>query len=606
MTEELLEYLAAALKTNLSFLDEIQYLGRKSVDGYTLAGKNYIGISDKRGQYGYFRIQGENDHTYTRTESSITSKGSWYSVKAPLRLVLIVDPRDCGDIHSLESNAVQILNSVVFPPGNFGRVSLNVENSTTDFERIFQEETDSEEITFSDAWELLAIEFELTYLSNECCQISQPSGSCDPATATRENPETGEQEPYLSIPSGSNEELNAPTIHEEDESNPESGAYTLGWPIVLTYDTPGDALVIDDVSRDAGNTLISVQRPICNDDPVEILFDERGGTPASQGTVAPGGNYLVLSQDITDILGNVQELAYQGEEIRLEHDAADLSFDTATPGLVKITVAAGGAPSGIRYSIPQPALINDQSFYAGDTPAQFYAGRFDYTPPTNPISNARLDHLAEQQDIRATPASGTLATTKIGPTRLKENNRYGNKYRFTDDAGNPSSASAASDLWAHVNWRQHNWAGATPYYVRDHLTGFGLIVRGITNGLGKYNMDSAGNGLSWEDWLDYLAASYTIGTYTSRDFFLPYWGLGGAHESFFFKHTWTRNFFTNYAGSSRCYGATGCTAQDNSLSMQAFHDSDNDNYVSSEVVKATHSGFASRIMAILPIRIDRS
>jgi len=605
MTHDLLQYLASVIKTNLSFLDEVQYLGRKSVDGYTLADNNYVGITDKRGQYGYFRIQGEQDHTYTRTENAVTSRGSWYNVKAPLRLVLVVDLRDCGGVHSLESNLVKILNSATFPPSNFGRVTLNVQSSSTDFERIFQEETDQEDIVWNDSYALVSIDFELVYLSNECCQISQPSngGSCDPGLVTRENPDNGLQEEYFTVPSGSTQELEAPGVHANTEANPEAGAYTIGWPIVLAFDTPGDDLIIQNVDRDGGFTLVEVERPACNDDPVEIFFDERDGSPASQGTVSPGATYIVLDQKITDILGTTQEVAYQGEEIRIEHDAGDISFDTSTPGLVKISV--GSAPSGILYFPTAPSLVNERHILVGDTVWQAQNGRFDYTPPENPVSVAEIDYLATQADIRVTPAAGTFSFSKLGETRLKENNRYGNKYRFTDDAGNPSSASAATNIWAHVNWRQHNWAGATPYYVRDHLTGFAYVVRGIVSS-GKYNIDNLGNGATWESWINHITVNFSIGSYTDKDFFAPFHGVGGAYIAFFASHTWARNFFFDQAFASRCYGLSGDTPNNTPANFFGFHDSDNDNYIAFQISKALGSGFSNRITAIHPMRIDRS
>ena len=152
--------------------------------------------------------------------------------------------------------------------------------------------------------------------------------------------------------------------------------------------------------------------------------------------------------------------------------------------LMTINTPTASVPSGICYQPTHPSF--NESFVANDSWDSFLDGDYDRTPPTYPEFFAMLKYNATQADVRLTPATGTSATDNVAPTMLSENNAFGTKFRYTDDAGNPSDASVGSNLWAHVDWNNHSWTGATSYYVIDHLTGWGYTVKYEDDG-GKTN-----------------------------------------------------------------------------------------------------------------------
>ena len=161
-----------------------------------------------------------------------------------------------------------------------------------------------------------------------------------------------------------------------------------------------------------------------------------------------------------------------------------------------ITTPTVPVASGICYQNTHPVFAT--SFVSDDSYDSFLDGDYDRTPPNYPEAFAQLDHDAEQSAVRATPASGTSATDKVGVTMLKQNNAFGNKFRFTDDQGNESDASVGSNLWAHVDWQNHSFTGATADYVIDHLTGWGYTVQYANDG-GNVNMNAGSN--TWAQWI---------------------------------------------------------------------------------------------------------
>lgn len=183
--------------------------------------------------------------------------------------------------------------------------------------------------------------------------------------------------------------------------------------------------------------------------------------------------------------------------------------------LLPIT-SAGSSPSGIVYQQTYPLITNSTSYATGDSISRFYAGEYNRTEPVYPTSYSKLDYLAVQSDVRVTPATGTSPTASISPTFLVSNNAFGNKYRFTDDVGNPSDASVGSNIFAHINWRSHSFTGATDQYVIDHLTGWGYATEYVFDGV-LYNQTVA-NGQSWDDWMIFTS---TLVTYKGMTGWMP-------------------------------------------------------------------------------------
>jgi hypothetical protein len=248
-------------------------------------------------------------------------------------------------------------------------------------------------------------------------------------------------------------------------------------------------------------------------------------------------------------------------------------------------------PSGICYKNPVP-LFN-ASFTTGDSWSNYLLGNYDRTSPVYPVSTAQIDYAATQADVRATPATGTSGTDNVAPTVLKHNNEFGNKIRYTDDAGNGSDASVGSDIWAHVNWNGHSWAGATTGYVIDHLTGYGYNQSYLLDGT-KFNMSTA-NGQSWALWMAYING---IGTYLGYTGWMIIDGsdINGAQGvKCQPAMVWADNFFNLERSDNRGSFLTGENAS--STLYYNINDSGNDDMML-DISKTTSSGFSDVITNI--------
>ncbi len=256
--------------------------------------------------------------------------------------------------------------------------------------------------------------------------------------------------------------------------------------------------------------------------------------------------------------------------------------------LMTINTPTASVPSGICYQPTHPSF--NESFVADDSWDSFLDGDYDRTPPTYPEFFAMLDSSATQADVRGTPATGTSSTDNVAPTMLSENNAFGTRFRYTDDAGNPSDASVGSNLWAHVDWNNHSWTGATSYYVIDHLTGWGYTVKYEDDG-GKVNLDVGAN--SWAQWIAYIN-----GTHYSMTGWIPIdlGELNNAHGARVQPtQVWADEFFEfdpSVSGSTRGGFLTG-ESYDSSF-FYHLYDSGNADLVL-ELTKATSSGFQSRL-----------
>jgi hypothetical protein len=123
----------------------------------------------------------------------------------------------------------------------------------------------------------------------------------------------------------------------------------------------------------------------------------------------------------------------------------------------------GGSPSGIAYD--RPILTGQSTSYqTGDDAWHVSNGTYDYTPPTYPVSYSKLD------------------TSHASPfLNLESNNAFGNKDRFTDDAGGQTYTNA---------------------YTIDHLTGLGwkTTLETGTTWSGAITAANAATDFSYSDW----------------------------------------------------------------------------------------------------------
>lgn len=261
---------------------------------------------------------------------------------------------------------------------------------------------------------------------------------------------------------------------------------------------------------------------------------------------------------------------------------------TVVGNLMTINTPTAATPSGICYQNSSPAF--NVSFVTGDSWDNFENGNYNRTPPTYPASFAMIKYNATQADVRATPATGTSGTDAVAPTILEENNAFGTKFRYTDDAGNPSDASVGSNLWAHVDWNNHSWTGATSYYVIDHLTGWGFTVK-YEDDSGKVNLSTSGN--NWADWM-----SYINGTHYSMTGWMPL-DLGDVNNAHGARvqpnMVWADEFFefdSSVSGSARGGFITGESYA--STIFYHLYDSGNPDMVL-DLTKAKDNGFQSRL-----------
>lgn len=225
-------------------------------------------------------------------------------------------------------------------------------------------------------------------------------------------------------------------------------------------------------------------------------------------------------------------------------------------GVMTINTPSAATPSGIAYKATSP--LSSYTTRTGDCYDRFISGEYAMTSPVYPVSYASLDYDAQQSQVRGTPATGTSSTDIVAPTILNADNAFGNRYRYTDDAGNPSDASVGSNLWAHVDWNNHSWTGATTGYVIDHLYGYGLNVSYYLDG-SIYSLASAdANGQDWNAWIDHIDGLGTYLGYTGwRPLDLPY-AMNSAHGAKVEPDAvWADEFFNSQRTDNRCGMMTG-------------------------------------------------
>lgn len=245
-------------------------------------------------------------------------------------------------------------------------------------------------------------------------------------------------------------------------------------------------------------------------------------------------------------------------------------------------------PSGICYKETSPCF--NESFVANDSWGSFLDGDYVMTALVYPEAFAKLKYNATQADVRATAATGTSLTDNIAPTILEDDNEFNNRLRYTDTAGNGSDATVGSDLWAHVNWNDHSWAGAEPDIVIDHLENWTMTVK-YQDDAGKVNLDTTGN--SWSEWMTYIDAThYSLTGWLPLDLS----ELNNAHGARVNPaQVWADKFFEfdpSVSGSTRGGFLTG-ESYDASF-FYHLYDSGNADLVL-ELTKAKDSGFQSRL-----------
>ena len=319
-----------------------------------------------------------------------------------------------------------------------------------------------------------------------------------------------------------------------------------------------------------------------------LTFDILNQNGTTLQTVTPVVGVDVSLNDT--VLTDSNDDSYSSETaLTIDLPNTTINSVSTVGGVMTINTPSAATPSGICYQNTHPSFAT--SYVANDSWDSFIDGDYDRTPPTYPAGFAQLDYSATQSDIRVTPATGTSGTDPVGQTWLKSNNAFGNKYRFTDDQGNPSDASVGSNLWAHVDWNNHSWTGATADYVIDHLTGWGYTVK-YADDSGKVNLNTTGN--SWSEWITYISTA-TVGSYSG---FIPLdlsemTNAHGANANP--TEVWADNFFefdASVGGSSRGGFLTGESYD--ASNFYPIYDTGNADMML-DLTKAKSSGFQSRL-----------
>lgn len=264
-----------------------------------------------------------------------------------------------------------------------------------------------------------------------------------------------------------------------------------------------------------------------------------------------------------------------------------------------ITVPTAPAQSGILYQQIMPQHFRT-SYNVGDTAWHWQNGTYNRTPPSYPEAVAEIDYTAVQSDVRAIPAPGTTANDSVSPTMLKENNAFGNKYRFTDSAGNPSD-STANSLFAHTDWLNHSFSGAIQDYIIDHLFGLGQITRYIQDGSKTSLAVNDPDGQSIDDWIAYVHTANLKGLSGWRlpDLTTSMASILGAN---FFPNSseWAGNTFFSERTDNR-FSAALCEALASNFYLQ-MNDSNGSQFPVYRVQRTQDLGFASDICHVFPVR----
>lgn len=151
-----------------------KFIGRQNERGQVLAGEKlfeYIGLTDKRGNYFYVRIIGEDK--FAKRSDKIDPYSIAYTVSTPLRIVFVVRDINIELFQYKMLNDIMGLNLVSFDRKRRPIIELDV--ATTDIEDIYSLETGKQLQQWSGAVGLLAIDFTLKYQLDYINCLALPS-----------------------------------------------------------------------------------------------------------------------------------------------------------------------------------------------------------------------------------------------------------------------------------------------------------------------------------------------------------------------------------------------------------------------------------------------
>ena len=214
----------------------------------------------------------------------------------------------------------------------------------------------------------------------------------------------------------------------------------------------------------------------------------------------PANEYVVQSIFVPAEASQILKIPYFDIVNQDGQTATSVSYS----GTVHTDFSVATQTAEIYYQ--RPSQIGQQASYAdGDSQWHIENGSYTYTGATgSTFIIPQLDYASTESDIRATYYGDSAdGTDSIAPTRLVKKNAFGNKYRFTDDQGNPSDGTD-NDEWRHVDFKGHSFTGAENNYIIDHITGLGYYIDEIADGAIVHLNTSYAEGQSWGDWVDFI------------------------------------------------------------------------------------------------------
>ena len=377
---------------------------------------------------------------------------------------------------------------------------------------------------------------------------------------------------------------------------------TFALPVVASGSSNvDDSLIVGAVNVDSSNGVLT-----------------RGTFTTSQSlSTLTNGSPLYISAGsgllITESVSNIGDVDMKVGYV-LDNTTNLIYFSPETAKKKEPEVVSSGSGGGVTPTDPEICYqrITPQasriSYVTGDTGWHIQNNTYDYLMPSgNNIVFARLDNHASESQVRSGTFYGLVGdgSDLLGATILENDNAFGNKYRFTDDAGNPSDSSTAV-IHQHVHFRNHSFTGATNGYIIDHLTGLGFHIDYYEDG-GAFNMRASDGGVDWATWIGKIASANYLGYTDWRPYSVSEMAgtaLGAYVAGGGLQHPWSDDFFTAEAtqgGSTRFCALTGETATFNT-SMFIYGEDTNTVDLTDDFTKTTGTTFTQRIMNIFMIR----
>lgn len=293
-------------------------------------------------------------------------------------------------------------------------------------------------------------------------------------------------------------------------------------------------------------------------------------------------NVEKASQEMTNIFLEVQQVDYIQAQSWADIEAA---MTAAQIDAAKASVCVPcPEPSGIAYQQIRPVTSQVDALANGlDCVSLFQSGAYDAVKPANPAHVACLDPTDQEG------------------TTLLENNFFGNKYAFTDTAGNPSSVGTS--VPDRVNFKNHDWSGAIPNCVIAHEFGIMIWNAYLQNGA-RFNMRNDATGDTFYNWLLHIS-QFNGGGFND---WLPLLGDTRFPHA---RHADNgqavyNNFFVAERSDNRCGFMTGESVSSNHY--YPLRDSGNLNLITAGSggdgsAKSGESGFTAGITLVFPIRM---